>query len=147
VKAPPAGCQWAFTDLVKQGSCINIGAITGVGFLAKAAREEDYSISKYMFPPLAEQDLHTQFAEAVVSGRPDATDDFELMTGMPYMDPLHKEHLPFFDDPRLGRYRLPDQQLKSSAMADSRSRPVKESLAEATSKDGAFNAIRGKTVV
>lgn len=97
-----------------------------------------------MFPPLAEQDLHTQFAEAVISGSVDATDDFELMTGMPYMDPVYREHLPFFDDPRLGLYRLPDQQKKSSAGANSRARPVRERLLEARSMDEAHNFIKGR---
>lgn len=97
-----------------------------------------------MFPPLAEQDLHTQFAEAVVSGRADSTDDFELMTGMPYMDPVHREHLPFFDDPRLGQYRLPDQQKKSGTGIFTSARPVRERLLEARSMDEVYNAIKGR---
>ena len=96
-----------------------------------------------MFTPLAEQDLHTQFAEAVVSGRSESRGDLELMSGMPYMDPIYRERMPFFDDPRLSQFRLPDQQKKFSGAADTTSRPVREWLLEVKSMDEAYYAIKG----
>lgn len=121
-------------------SCINISAVTGVGFIARAARESDYAISKIMFMPVSEQDLHQQYAEAIIAGHPSSTSSFEITTGMPYNDPENREHIPFIDDPRLAFYKLPERNNLASANSAA-GRPVKEALAEATTLEQAEQII------
>ena len=52
-----------------QGSTIDIGAVYGVGFVTRAELEEDFNAIRFMFDSVEEHELHTLFAEAVVSGR------------------------------------------------------------------------------
>lgn len=124
------------------GSTMNIGAIYGVGFVAKAAREENYSLNKLMFVPLSEQDLHQQFAEAVISGRAGSGPSLEVTTGMAWNDPANRDFIPAMDDPRLTWYRLPDQSRKSNAGGKSSGGSVKERLGEATSLDQAASVLK-----
>jgi hybrid polyketide synthase/nonribosomal peptide synthetase ACE1 len=126
-------------------SCINISAVTGVGFIARAARESDYAISKIMFMPVSEQDLHQQFAEAVLAGNPSSKDSFEITTGMPFNDPAHREHIPFIDDPRLGFYKLPER-TNVFAKESSLGGPVKDRLASAGTREDAERIIREATL-
>lgn len=124
------------------GSTINMGAIYGVGFVAKAAREENYSLNKLMFLPLSEQDLHQQFAEAVIAGRPGSEGSLEVTTGMAWNDPANRDHIPFMDDPRLTWFRLPDKSSKNRAGDSSASGSLKECLAEALTRDQAGLVLR-----
>nr|OQO23245.1 hypothetical protein B0A51_12846 [Rachicladosporium sp. CCFEE 5018] len=126
------------------GSSMNIGAVYGVGFIAKAAREEDYTISRYMFEPLSESNLHTQFAEAVVAGRPGSSEALEITTGMPFMDHIHRDHLPYFDDPRLSHFKLPNRKGRASdSSGDVSGRgSIKERLMRASDIDAAIAAIQ-----
>ncbi|OKL62243.1 hypothetical protein UA08_02206 [Talaromyces atroroseus] len=52
------------------GSCIDLSAVYGVGYVAKAAREFDYELNPYTFVSIAEQDVDELFAEAVIAGQP-----------------------------------------------------------------------------
>lgn len=124
------------------GSTINIGAIYGVGFVAKAAREENYTLNKLMFVPLSEQDLHQQFAEAVISGKAGAGPSLEVTTGMAWNDPANRDFIPAMDDPRLTWYRLPDRSRTANAGQKSSGGSVKERLGEATSLDQAASVLK-----
>nr|OQO31268.1 hypothetical protein B0A51_01022 [Rachicladosporium sp. CCFEE 5018] len=126
------------------GSSMNMGAVYGVGFIAKASGEEDYTISRYMFEPLSESNLHTQFAEAVVAGRPGSSEALEITTGMPFMDHIHRDHLPYFDDPRLSHFKLPNRKGRASdSSGDASGRgSIKERLLRASDIDAAIAAIQ-----
>ncbi|KAI8177599.1 beta-ketoacyl synthase domain-containing protein [Colletotrichum sp. SAR 10_75] len=50
-----------------QGSTVDIGAVYGVGFVTRAELEEDFNAIRFMFDSVEEDELHTLFAEAVVS--------------------------------------------------------------------------------
>ncbi|KAI8627214.1 beta-ketoacyl synthase domain-containing protein [Xylariaceae sp. FL1651] len=91
------------------GSTIDMGAIWGVGYIVRQGRDEEYETISFKFDKVSEQELHALFAEAVVSGRPDATDDAEVITGMRFLDPKNKELIPHFSDPRLGYFILSEQ--------------------------------------
>jgi acyl carrier protein len=88
------------------GSTIDIGAVYGVGFIARAGREEEYDVVRYMFDEVNEWELHALFAEAVVAGRVSNTEPVELVTGMPFIDSADRDQIPYFDDPRLAFYKL-----------------------------------------
>jgi hybrid polyketide synthase/nonribosomal peptide synthetase ACE1 len=57
------------------GSTMDIGAVFGVGFIARAGREHEYDVVKFMFDEVNEWELHSLFAGAVVSGRDRSSDD------------------------------------------------------------------------
>ncbi|KAF1848288.1 putative polyketide synthase [Cucurbitaria berberidis CBS 394.84] len=90
------------------GSTIDIGAVYGVGFVARAGREEEYDVVRFMFDAVNEWELQALFAEAVVSDRANGPDAVEIITGMPVFDPAHKDQIPYYDDPRLAYFKLPD---------------------------------------
>ena len=97
------------------GSTMDMGAIWGVGYIVRQGRDAEYEAIGSKFDKVSEQDLHALFAETVVSGRPDSTDDVEIITGMRYLEPKNKELVPHLQDPRLGHYLLPEMRDKVSS--------------------------------
>ncbi|ETS80412.1 hypothetical protein PFICI_07941 [Pestalotiopsis fici W106-1] len=132
------------------GSTIDIGAVFGVGFIARAGREHEYDVVKFIFDEVNEWELHTLFAEAVVTGRNKQVTDIEVITGMPYMDPANHDRIPYFDDPRFAYFKLSDRRAKGSNAADAVG-SVKDQLLKADSisqvrsiiTDGLCSRIRG----
>ncbi|PGH23621.1 hypothetical protein AJ80_02402 [Polytolypa hystricis UAMH7299] len=64
-------------------SAIDIGAILGVGYIAREATQtvlDQLSNAGYRF--LSERDFHLAFAEAIICGRPDSGQSEELITGL-----------------------------------------------------------------
>ncbi|PYI28872.1 hypothetical protein BP00DRAFT_323488, partial [Aspergillus indologenus CBS 114.80] len=98
-------------------STIDIGAVFGVGFIARAGREHQYDVVKFIFDEVNEWELHALFAEAVVAGRNWATKDVEVIAGMPYVDPANHERIPYFDDPRFAYFKLSDHHTKGEDAA------------------------------
>ncbi|KAL7910362.1 putative polyketide synthase [Trichoderma velutinum] len=88
-------------------STIDIGAVYGVGFVTRAGREEEYDVVKFMFDGLSEQELQALFAEGVVAGRSKSTTSVEVVTGMPSIDPVNRDRIPYYNDPRLSYFKLP----------------------------------------
>ncbi|GKT48775.1 lovastatin nonaketide synthase mokA [Colletotrichum spaethianum] len=118
------------------GSTIDIGAVYGVGYVTRAGREEEFDAVRFLFDTVSEDELHALFAEAVVAGLPDAPkdQDIEVITGVPFIDPVYRERIPFFDDPRFGYYMLQDHKNKTEDAAASGS-SIKERLMMAESTD------------
>ncbi|KAF4510368.1 hypothetical protein G6O67_002258 [Ophiocordyceps sinensis] len=112
--------------------------VNGMGFAARAAREGllGFDLSLLASHMISEDDLHALFAEAVVVGRPERHrgEDVELLTGMPYIDPALRGHLPLADDPRFGYYML---QLAGESRTSVRASvgDIKERLTQAKSMD------------
>jgi hypothetical protein len=122
--------------------------VHGVGFLTKAAKEEDYSVSKYSFQPLSENDLHTQFAEAVIAGVPGSNMNFEVTTGVPYRDPAVKDQLPYLEDPRFAIFKQPGQSRASrKGGVSGPSAQIKDRLQEAQTLEAVQDAIQGDYLV
>ncbi|OQE31496.1 hypothetical protein PENSTE_c001G10122 [Penicillium steckii] len=116
------------------GSTIDIGAVYGVGFIARAGREEEYDVVRFMFDEVNEWELHALFAEAVVAGRAPGTDEVELVTGMPFVDPADRDQIPYFDDPRLAYYKLSDGRNKVNELAGDKG-SVQDRLLKAETMD------------
>lgn len=114
------------------GSTIDIGAVFGVGFIARAGREHEYDVVKFIFDEVNEWELHALFAEAVVAGRNKQLADVEVITGMPYMDPANHDRIPYFDDPRFAYFKLSDRSAKGNNAADAVG-SVKDQLLKADS--------------
>lgn len=104
-----------------------------------------------MFDSVEEHELHTLFAEAVVSGRSAIQgrgqedpilrktvidmSDIELTTGIPDLDPALKDRIVFFDDARVGNLKIPEQRSSSGATSSGSVGSLKEQLMLATSLD------------
>ncbi|WQF82203.1 Putative Acyl transferase domain superfamily, Condensation domain, ancestral KRAB domain, thiolase [Colletotrichum destructivum] len=128
------------------GSTIDIGAVYGVGFVTRAELEEDFNAIRFMFDSVEEHELHTLFAEAVVSGKQALARfqneekrertviemaDVELTTGIPALDPALKDRITFFNDARVGNFKIPEQR-KDAAEGAGAKGSVKEQLQQAT---------------
>lgn len=115
-----------------------------LGYIVKAAREEvtveDIGVK---FDVVAETELHTLFAEAVVCGQADSlAEDVELTTGMVYLDPAYEESIHFFNDPRFGYYKRmrPNDTVGSGPNSTT---SVSERLRSATTRDEVRQIITG----
>lgn len=131
------------------GSTIDIGAVFGVGFIARAGREHEYDVVKFIFDEVNEWELHALFAEAVVVGRNMEIKDVEVITGMPYMDPINQDRIPYFNDPRFA-FKLSHRKAKDDDAGGSQG-SVKDRLLKASNIglvrdiiiDGLSSRIRG----
>jgi hybrid polyketide synthase/nonribosomal peptide synthetase ACE1 len=112
------------------GSTMDIGAVFGVGFIARAGREHEYDVVKFMFDEVNEWELHSLFAEAVVAGRDRSSDDVEVITGMPLMDPSNRDRIPYYDDPRFSGFKVSDQRNRTDDQGKGAG-SVKEQLLQA----------------
>lgn len=108
----------------------------GVGYVTRAGREEEFDAVRFLFDTVSEDELHALFAEAVVAGQPNAPkdQDVEVITGVPFIDPVYRDRIPFFDDPRFGYYMLQDRNSKSDD-ASASGGSVKDRLMVAQSLD------------
>ncbi|GAB1197712.1 hypothetical protein APSETT444_007015 [Aspergillus pseudonomiae] len=127
-------------------STIDIGAVYGVGFVTRAELEEDFNAIRFMFDSVEEHELHSLFAEAVVSGRRAMQHhqqcktvldmaEIELTTGIPPLDPTLKDRITFFDDTRVGNFKIPERRGKADDNTRGSKGSVKEQLLQATSLD------------
>jgi hypothetical protein len=100
--------------------------------------EENFNAVRFMFQPVEEHELHTLFAEAVVSGRRTTgktfmeMSDIEITTGIPELDPVNKDRIVFYDDARVGNFKIPEQRGKVKGTSGSKASIVKEQLLQAT---------------
>lgn len=92
-----------------------------MGYVTRSNREEEFTTKSYAFDTVSESEFHTLFAEAVVAGQPppsnSSTQDAEIITGVPMLDPAHQDDILFFNDPRVGYYILGDQNARAGDTA------------------------------
>ncbi|KAI1422434.1 polyketide synthase [Xylaria sp. FL1777] len=119
------------------GSTIDIGAVYGVGYVTRAGREEEFDAVRFLFDTVSEDELHALFAEAVVAGLPGTplSQDIEVITGVPFINPVYRERIPFFDDPRFGYYLLKSEDSQGEDSAAASNGTIKEQLAKAESME------------
>jgi hypothetical protein len=112
-----------------------------------------------MFDSVEEHELHTLFAEAVVSGRQMLTRsqnlgrhaetviemaDIELTTGIPALDPAFKDRITFFNDVRVGNFKIPEQRGGTAENGPGTKGSVREQLQQATTLSQVRQIIIGK---
>lgn len=125
------------------GSCIDLSAVYGVGYVAKAARESGYELNPYTFVPIAEQDVDELFAEAVVAGKPQQDGKpVEIITGIPNLEYKNREHISHFDDPRVSFWRIPNEQSGSKESPSHGSLSLRQKLLVATDPHGALAPLK-----
>nr|XP_036581666.1 beta-ketoacyl synthase domain-containing protein [Colletotrichum truncatum]KAF6790109.1 beta-ketoacyl synthase domain-containing protein [Colletotrichum truncatum] len=107
-------------------STIHIGAVIGVGYLARTQREEEFKLASDT-DTISEDEFLTLFGEAVVSGRKtsgsgsaDITDtsNIEIITGIPEFSSRHKDTIKFYEDPRFGNLRVAEIHLLRAKTLD-----------------------------
>lgn len=85
--------------------------------------EASFDAVRCEIDPIGEQELHTLFAEAIVSGRQALQGeqrlktvmdmaDIHVITGVPALDPALKDRITYFDDPRIGHLKIPQRRRK-----------------------------------
>ena len=64
-------------------SVLDIGMIVGIGYIRTTGGKEVYdNLRKQGYMPMAEQDIHRIFAEAVLAGRSTSIQTPEIITGL-----------------------------------------------------------------
>lgn len=134
-------------------STISIGAVIGVGYLARTGREEEFKLASDT-DTISEDEFLTLFAEAVVSGRKTTaatqpvavTDlsDLEVITGIPEFSARHKDTIKFYDDPRFGNLKVPESRHNTDGGSGSKS-SVKEQLLKARTMEEVRDIIIGES--
>ncbi|KAK5996028.1 Polyketide synthase-nonribosomal peptide synthetase phmA [Cladobotryum mycophilum] len=129
------------------GSVINIGTIIGNGYVTRQltiAQQEYLTHMGNVF--MSEQDFHQIFAEAIVAGRPDATDIPEIMTGLrlAHMDDADK--VTWFHNPKFSHCVLWPEEQGARAVMSKQNVTVKSRLLLATTPEEAREAIEESLV-
>ncbi|KAK2037200.1 beta-ketoacyl synthase domain-containing protein [Colletotrichum somersetense] len=144
-------------------STIHVGAVMGVGYLARSHLEEQL-LKLHDWGKLSEGEFHRLFAEAIVSGqhvlgqdqdkaaRMSVTDmsDIEVMTGFPVFETKYKNSIKLWDNPRFGHLRTPENHSSNVGQGSSASRVlIKDRLREAATlnevKEAIIDGIAQKT--
>lgn len=90
------------------GSDMAIGSVTGMGFFERSSLDKDH-FSRLGYRNMSEQDLHQQFAEAILAGRPGSNDVSEVVVGIqPYYNTPNIQ-AQLRTDPRFKHFLLQDR--------------------------------------
>nr|A0A2Z5XAL7.1 RecName: Full=Hybrid PKS-NRPS synthetase phm1; Short=PKS-NRPS phm1; AltName: Full=Phomasetin biosynthesis cluster protein 1 [Pyrenochaetopsis sp.]BBC43184.1 PKS-NRPS hybrid [Pyrenochaetopsis sp.] len=122
------------------GSAISISALIGIGYVENSEFTGEY-FENIGLRNISEQDLHQQFAEAILAGRPETQGSSEVAIGLIPFYPERDDKAQFHTDIKFNHLMLErkDAQIhggKGSAL------PVRVQLAEAKTKDQAATIIK-----
>ncbi|KAJ5737005.1 lovastatin nonaketide synthase [Penicillium malachiteum] len=115
-------------------SVINIGAVIGIGYVERDDVVNEFTFARMGFRPIAEQDIHHAFAEAMLVGNPAYTETCEVVTGISPLNPDDRAVDFFFSDLKFSHFvsQVPAEQATMSKTANNQ--PVKVQLAKAKTK-------------
>jgi hybrid polyketide synthase/nonribosomal peptide synthetase ACE1 len=115
------------------GSDMAIGSVTGMGFFERSSLDKDH-FSRLGYRNMSEQDLHQQFAEAILAGRPGSNVISEVVAGLqPYHNtPNIQAQLRM--DPRFRHFLLEDREAGSAGQSGGTGKMVKPRTRLATVK-------------
>jgi hybrid polyketide synthase/nonribosomal peptide synthetase ACE1 len=124
------------------GSAISISALIGIGYVENSEFTGEY-FENIGLRNISEQDLHQQFAEAILAGRPESVGSSEVAIGLVPFYPERDDKAQFHTDIKFNHLILERQDAlilsgRSSAL------PVRIQLTDAKTKDEAATIIRGK---
>lgn len=124
------------------GSAMDIPAVVGVGYAAQGNNFDFENFTSIGYLNISEQDLHTLFAEAIVSGQPDSPDQAEVMAGVSYIPTDAETNETSRRDVRFSHYILREDQSTTSTTATISIR-VKTQLQEARDMADVSSIIQG----
>jgi hypothetical protein len=120
------------------GSVLNIGVIYGLGFLHRERDVLYEGLEREGYPPISERDIHHMFVEAIVAGRPEPGQVYDITTGLRRFD-AGNPTLHWHFDPRFSHFsRLEDDagnQAMAGAQGASQQRGLKELVDAAASRE------------
>ncbi|KAJ5710181.1 lovastatin nonaketide synthase [Penicillium malachiteum] len=124
-------------------SVINIGAVIGIGYVERDDVVNEFTFARMGFRPIAEQDIHHAFAEAMLVGNPTYNETCEVVTGISPLNPDDRAVDFFFSDLKFSHFvsQVPAEQATTSKTANNQ--PVKVQLAKAKSKTHVLSIIQG----
>ncbi|KAJ5722336.1 lovastatin nonaketide synthase, partial [Penicillium malachiteum] len=124
-------------------SVINIGAVIGIGYVERDDVVNEFTFARMGFRPIAEQDIHHAFAEAMLVGTPTYNETCEVVTGISPLNPDDRAVDFFFSDLKFSHFvsQVPAEQATMSKTANIQ--PVKVQLAKAKSKTHVLSIIQG----
>lgn len=131
-------------------SVINIGAIMGLGYIAREASQagqDNLVKSGYRF--LSAHAFHHIFAEAVISGRPGQAGgkEVEISSGLRHFTSTDTRLPVWFANPRFSHYIIhdgDDENSKDTSRAGGQAVSVTASLAEATTSEQVVEIVQGE---
>ncbi|KAL2864310.1 uncharacterized protein BJX67DRAFT_383970 [Aspergillus lucknowensis] len=125
------------------GTSLDIGRVAGIGYVERAGDVVREQLIRFGFVAISETDLHQLFAEAVLAGYPDSDANPIVTTGCRMASENDEVRVPWFSDARLShKVVLEARGEDSKANGKRSSRPVREQLAEVTTKDEALEVIK-----
>ncbi|KAF4631137.1 hypothetical protein G7Y89_g6997 [Cudoniella acicularis] len=128
-------------------SIIDIGPISGVGYLAQAIEGlifGNVSLQTGGFVFTSERDFHQLFGEAVLAGRPGSTAQIELVSGVRRISQQEK-HQPVWESwPRMSHFVLDREGTENPATSGTEANiPIKARLAKALKGEQVYDIILG----
>ncbi|KAJ6021109.1 lovastatin nonaketide synthase, partial [Penicillium herquei] len=123
-------------------SVINIGAVIGIGYVERDDVVNEFTFARMGFRPIAEQDIHHAFAEAMLVGNPVYTETCEVVTGISPLNPDDRAVDFFFSDLKFSHFvsQVPAEQATMGMTANNQ--PVKVQLAKAKTKAHVLSIIQ-----
>ena len=126
-------------------SVMDIGRVVGVGYLRRGNVAVDERLARYGMMAVSETDLHHQFAEAVVAGRPGSDRDSELISGLAKVedDETDNDQMRWAANPVFSHFVGRLKQAESKTEGRQARTSLKVQLETVTSEAEALNVIQG----
>ncbi|KAL1966318.1 hypothetical protein VTN77DRAFT_4671 [Rasamsonia byssochlamydoides] len=126
------------------GSVIAIGAIMGIGYMSREVSQAALQrIKQAGYVMMSEQDLHHLFAEGILAGRPESGPVSEIITGVRVVKPGEEVSTTWFTNPMFQHVILRQGGVNADKNETALAMPLKTQLLDVTSKEEAYEIIRG----
>lgn len=125
-------------------SVMDIGRVVGVGYLGRANTAVDERLAKYGMMAVSETDLHHQFAEAVMAGRPGSKKVSELISGLATVegDEDDENKMRWAANPIFSHYVVQNKQTESRIESGQGKASLKGQLEVVQSETEALNVLQ-----
>lgn len=129
------------------GTSLDIGRIAGIGYMERAGDIAREQLIRFGFMAISETDLHHLLAEAIRAGSPESGANPVVTTGCRTVQDDEEFRVAWFDDPRFS-HKIVDA-LGGQSKSDGKKSvlPVRDQLADATTKEKALEILKGKLIV
>lgn len=126
------------------GSIIAIGAVTGIGYMARELSDKDnIRIKGSGYSSLSERDFHQLFCEGILAGRPESGLNPEVISGVRIGQSGDKRPVVWHTNPMFSHCMVKRDESRKDETSDALL-PVKTSLLTAKSREEALSIISGK---
>ncbi|KAK0663405.1 putative polyketide synthase [Cercophora samala] len=116
------------------GSILNIGVIYGLGFLHRERENLYEGLEREGYPPISERDLHHMFTEAIVAGKPNDDQIYDITTGLRRF-PVGRPTLHWHSDPRFCHFTRSDDEHQEESDTGSEQLSLKEQVSRGQTQE------------